>query len=318
MFEQVIEEINKCESIGISFHVSPDGDSIGSSLALMLGLRKLGKKVNILCKENAPEVFNFLPSVEEINKSSGRLESNYDALIILDCGNVARINCDFDKGKGRYYRLLNLDHHVSNDYYGDVNFVDTQYSAMGEMIYLLLQKMNVDIDNDMTICLYTSIITDCGSFKYSNTTALTHKIAGALIEKRIDFPDIHRKIYENKKFPLVKLAGRLIDEMYLLFEGKLCVIEARKQVTEQLSVDPADVSDLVSLGTEIEGVEVVIFIKENEDKYKISLRSKTDYDVRKLAEKFGGGGHPKAAGFTYSGDLESLKKDLIKMIGDSL
>ncbi|MDP4087803.1 MAG: bifunctional oligoribonuclease/PAP phosphatase NrnA [Bacillota bacterium] len=318
MFEQVIEEINRCESIAISFHVSPDGDAVGSSLALMNGLRKLGKKVNILCRESVPEILSFLPSAGEINKSTGIEEGYFDCLIVLDCGNIDRINIDFEINGDREYRLLNLDHHASNDYYGDVNYVDTKYSAMGEIVYLLLMEMGVEIDSDMAICLYTSIMTDCGSFKYSNTTSLTHNIAGALIDKKIDFPEIHRKIYENKKFELVKLAGKLIEGMYLQCNNRLCIIEAMANVTESLGVDPADVSDLVYIGTDIQGVEVVVFIKQNADKYKISLRSKKYFDVRVLAEKYGGGGHAKAAGFSYTGDLEKLKQDLIKMIGDSL
>lgn len=318
MFEQVVEEIRKAKNIAISFHVSPDGDSIGSSLALMKGLRKLGKKVSILCRENIPEILSFLPSAEEINKSSGRIDSNCEVLIVLDCGNLERVNCDIITDSKSNYKLLNLDHHISNDYYGDVNCVDPQYSAMGEMIYLLLTEMGIEIDSDMAVCIYTSIMMDCGSFKYSNTTALTHKIAGALIEKNIDFPEIHRKIYENKKFALVKLSGKLIEGMYLMFDGRLCVMEASKHVIENLNVDPADVSDLVSIGTEIEGVEVVVFIKENDENYKISLRSKTSFDVRKLAEQYGGGGHSKAAGFTYSGDLMKLKNKLTKTIGDLL
>jgi phosphoesterase RecJ-like protein len=318
MFKEVIENINKARSIAISFHVSPDGDSIGSSLALMFGLRKLGKKVNISCKETTPEIFNFLPGIEEINKSDGRLDDDIDCFIVLDCGNDERINSHIKDTVNRKYVLINIDHHLSNDFYGDINCVNTSFCAVGEMIYLLLKEINIIVDKDIAKCLYTSIITDCGSFKFSNTTTLTHKIAGELITTDIDFPEIHRIIYENKKLPLVKLAGRLIDNIYLVCDDKVCIIELRKYLLEEFSVDSSEASDLVSIGTEIRGVEVVVFIKENDDKHKVSLRSKTDFDVRKLAEEYGGGGHSKASGFSYSGSIEDLKNELIKKIGDSL
>ena len=318
MFKEVIECIKRSNNIAISFHVSPDGDSVGSSLALMHGIRKLGKKVSILCNENAPETFNFLCGAEEISNSDGIIDRETDCLIILDCGNVSRINCNVENLSNRKYTLINIDHHLSNDFYGDINVVDASYCAVGEMIYLLLSECGIDIDDNISKCLYTSIITDCGSFKFSNTTSLTHKIASELISKNINFPDIHRLIYENKKFSLVKLSGKIINNMYLECSGRVCIIEVGKQLLEEFSINSSDVSDLVSIGTEIEGVEVVIFIKEQGDSKKVSLRSKTSFDVRKLAEEYGGGGHSKASGFSYSGDTNELKKNLIKSIGEFL
>lgn len=318
MFKEVIDCISRSNNIAISFHVSPDGDSIGSSLALMHGLRKLDKKVSIICNETAPAIFNFLTGIDEINISNGYIDSDVDCLIILDCGNVKRINCNTNNIDNRKYTLINIDHHLSNDFYGDINIVDSSYCAVGEMIYLLLSELSIEIDTNISMSLYTSIITDCGSFRFSNTTALTHKIAAELISMDINFPDIHRLIYENKKLSLVKLSGRIIDNMYLECNGKVCIIEIGKQLLEEFSVDSSDVSDLISVGTEIEGVEVVIFIKEQGDNKKVSLRSKTSFDVRMLAEEYGGGGHSKASGFSFSGDTGDLKKNLIKRIGDFL
>ena len=138
MLNEIVEAIKKSKKINISFHVSADGDSIGSALALMHGLRKLGKTVNIVCKETVPEVFNYLLGVEEINKSTGVLDYGVDCVIVLDCGNIDRINFDTSDLKNRDYILINIDHHLSNDNYGDLNYVDPSYSAVGEIIYLLL------------------------------------------------------------------------------------------------------------------------------------------------------------------------------------
>lgn len=318
MLNEIIEVIKKSQKLSISFHVSPDGDSIGSALALMHGLRKLNKTVNIVCKETVPEVFNYLFGVEEINKSTGKLDYDVDCVIVLDCGNVDRINFDTSDVYNRKYVLLNIDHHLSNDHYGEFNFVDASYSAVGEIVYLLLKELGVQLDREIAKCLYTSIITDCGSFRFSNTTSLTHNIAGDLISMDMDFPAIHSLIYENKNYSLVKLSGKVIDNMFLCCEDKVCFMEVSQKLLEEFSVDSSDASGLVDIGTTIKGVEVVVFIKENNDSYKVSLRSKNNFDVRKLAEEYGGGGHSKASGFTYRGALEKLKSDLIYKIGASL
>ena len=318
MLNEIVEAIKKSKKINISFHVSADGDSIGSALALMHGLRKLGKTVNIVCKETVPEVFNYLLGVEEINKSTGVLDYGVDCVIVLDCGNIDRINFDTSDLKNRDYILINIDHHLSNDNYGDLNYVDPSYSAVGEIIYLLLKELGVNIDKEIGKALYTSIMTDCGSFRFSNTTRLTHNIAGDLISKDIEFPAIHSLIYENKNYSLVKLSGEVINNMFLCCEDKVCVMEVTKKMLEEFSVDSSDASGLVDIGTTIKGIEVVIYIKENSEGYKISLRSNNNLDVRKLAEEYGGGGHSKAAGFTYKGNLEKLKTELIYKIGASL
>ncbi|NLM34135.1 MAG: bifunctional oligoribonuclease/PAP phosphatase NrnA [Clostridiales bacterium] len=318
MLNKIAEVIKKSKRINISFHVSPDGDSIGSALGLMHGLRKLNKTVNIVCKETVPEVFNYLLGVDEINISTGKLDYAVDCVIVLDCGNVDRINFDTSDLSARNYVLLNIDHHLSNDHYGDINYVDASYSAVGEIVYLLLKELGVTIDKEIAKCLYTSIITDCGSFRFSNTTRLTHSIAGDLISMDIDFPAIHSLIYENKNYSLVKLSGKVIDNMFLCCDNKVCFMEVSQKMLEEFSVDSSDASGLVDIGTTIKGVEVVVFIKENSDGYKVSLRSKHKFDVRKLAEEYGGGGHSKASGFTYKGNLEELKAELIYKIGAAL
>lgn len=318
MLREIVEVIKKFNKFNISFHVSPDGDSIGSALALMHGLRKLSKTANIVCKETVPEVFNYLVGVEEINKSTGKLDSDVDCVIVLDCGNVDRINFDTSEMNTRNYLLLNIDHHLSNDYYGDLNYVDASYSAIGEIVYLLLKELEVTIDKEIAKCLYTSIITDCGSFRFSNTTKLTHQIAGDLISIGIDFPAIHSLIYENKNYSLVKLSGKVIDNMFLCCDDRVCFMEIRQKLLEEFNVDSSDASGLVDIGTTIKGIEVVVFIKENSDGYKVSLRAKNNFDVRKLAEEYGGGGHSKASGFTYKGNLEELKTELIYKIGVAL
>ncbi|WP_079424071.1 DHH family phosphoesterase [Clostridium oryzae] len=311
MFSPIISTIKKAKNIAISFHVSPDGDSIGSSLGLMLALRKIGKNPIIVMKDTTPKFTGFLPHIEEI--VNGDINPNVDCLIILDCGNVERVNCGIDRENTNYI-LINMDHHASNDYYGDINFVDTSYSSMGEIVYKLLEEMNIDIDQEIATCLYTSIITDCGSFKYSNTTKLTHEIAGNLIGTGINFSQIHSLIYDNKELCVVKLAGKVIENMAMYADGRICVLSVTENLVHEYGCDNSDISELVNIGSLINTVEVVVFFKETSDRLKVSLRSQKEYDVKSVAEVYGGGGHIKAAGFTYSGKIKDIEKQLIELI----
>ncbi|MBE6042663.1 DHH family phosphoesterase [Clostridium thermopalmarium] len=313
----IIEKIKKSKKIGITCHISPDGDSLGSSLALMQGLLNIGKSAYIISKEEIPETFYYLPYSDRINKDLNYVLEDTDTVIVLDCGNFERINADIDLNTKKY-TLINIDHHISNDNYGDLNYIDTNAAAVAEIIYELLEVLNVNIDKDIATCLYTSILTDTGSFRHSNTTRLTHKIAGELIYKKIDFSEIHRKIFENISFERLKLQGKIIEKMHLELNKKLCIMELTKEMIEEFNIDKSDTSDLVNIGTQIDTVEVAILLKECDCVTKVSLRSKKKVDVRKIAEMFNGGGHIRAAGFSTNVSLQEIKSILIKQIEKEL
>lgn len=313
----VIEAINKSKKIGITCHVSPDGDALGSSLALMQGLLKLNKEAYIMSKEFLPETFEYLPFSNEVSKNIDHILENTDTIIVLDCGNIDRINANLELSN-REYTLINIDHHLSNDLYGDINYVNTDAAAVAEIIYEILNIMHIKIDEDIAACLYTSLVTDTGSFKHSNTTDLTHKIAGYLINTGIDFSQIHRNIFENVKYSRIKLQGRVIENMYLIYDEKICIMELTQEMLNEFNINNGDSSDIISLGTKIDTVEVAILLKETEEGVKVSLRSKNIVDVRKIAEKFGGGGHVRAAGFASQKSLKEIKKIIIEDIEKEL
>ncbi len=204
--------------------------------------------------------------------------------------------------------------------YGDLNFVDTNAPAVAEVVYQLLKILGINSDKDIAACLYTSLVTDTGSFRYPGTTSVTHMIAGDLINTGLDFSSIHRKIFENKKFERLKLYGKVLEEMYLEDE-KLCVMKVTEKMIKELNIEDAkDTSDIISQGMQIGSVEVAVLFKEVEDGVKISLRSKEYVDVRKIAENFGGGGHTRASGAFIKGEalnivekklIETIKKELI-------
>ncbi|MCY6483929.1 bifunctional oligoribonuclease/PAP phosphatase NrnA [Clostridium aestuarii] len=317
IIDDIIDVIRKSEKIGITYHVSPDGDALGSSLALMQGLLKLGKEVYIMSKDILPENFGYLPSSLKIDKNNCCVLENTDTVIVLDCGNVERISSNM-KFQNSNYTLINIDHHLSNDLYGDLNYVNAKAAATAEIVYELLNLMDVFIDKDIATCLYTALITDTGSFKHSNTTPLTHNIAANLINTGIDFSQIHRNIFENMNFSRLKLHGRVIDNMFLVLNEEVCVMELTQKLLDEFELDKADTSDIISIGTKINTVEVTLLLKESQEGTKVSLRSKSKVDVRKIAEVFGGGGHIRASGFLCKKSLEITKKLLIKEIEKEL
>lgn len=310
--------ITGSKKIGISFHTSPDGDSLGSSLGLLQALRKLGKDAYIICMEDFPETFNYLPYISEIENAHGDVLDGTDCVIILDCGNVERINARINF-KNRNYTLINIDHHISNGLYGDFNYVDSKAACMGEIVYEMLDPLNIKMDKDIAICLYTSILTDTGAFRYSNTTPKTHSIAASLINTGIDFSEIHRFIFDSKEFNRFKLYGKVFNTMELI-NNHICVMKVTSIMFKEFNIDSnTDTSDIVSFGNSINSVEVTILLKEKEDEIKISLRSKAKVDVRKIAESIGGGGHIRASGASVKGkSLEEVKELLIELVENEL
>jgi phosphoesterase RecJ-like protein len=198
--------------------------------------------------------------------------------------------------------------------------VDPGFSAMGEIVYQLLKLMEVTVSKSIAACLYTSIITDTGSFRYSSTSKVTHAIAGELISTGIDFSRIHRKVYDDKPISLVKFTGRAIEKMEMVNE-KISVIKLIDKDFLDFGLDPTiNTSDIIALSLEVNTAEVAVLFKEAGDLVKVSLRSKSDIDVRKVAEKFGGGGHTKASGLTINNAsldeavelvLKEIEKELI-------
>lgn len=305
----IINTLKNSRRIGISFHTSPDGDSLGSSLALLNILRLIGKDAYIICKESIPETFMFLPNSKEVNDSLGIVKDDTDCVVVLDCGNVERINGEVDL-QGNEYVVINIDHHKSNEMYGKLNYVNSEAAAVGEIIYELMMSLDVNLNSDIAKCIYTSLLTDTGSFRHSSTTNRTHEIAGKLISTGMDFSEIHRIIFENKSYKRVKLYGKVINDLELSEDEKIVFLYAKRSYFKELDIENDDTSDLISFGTKIDSVEVAVLFKEKDDELKVSLRSKNIVDVREIAESYGGGGHIRAAGFTSKKSSYELKKEL--------
>lgn len=318
VIDDILGEIKKSNRIAITFHKSPDGDSIGSALALFQGLKSIGKEVCILSMEEIPKDFKFLPYSCTIDGENFEVDSHINCVVVLDCGDKKRINATLNF-EDRSYKIINIDHHLTNEQYGDFNYVDTKAAAVSEIVYGLLNKLNVNINEDIAKCLYTSLITDTGSFKYSSTTERTHKIAGSLINTGLDFSSIHRSIFDNKEFDKIKLNGMAIDSMKLV-DDKICVIKVTKAMMDEIvKEEDVDTHDIVNIGLQVGKVDTSVFLKETDDGIKVSLRSKNIVDVRKVAEKFDGGGHIRAAGLKIiDKSIDEVENLLVKEIKKEL
>ena len=317
-FKEIAKVILESNRIGLTFHTSPDGDAIGSTLGLLNGLKELGKDVYVISREVIQDNLSFLPLGEEIDGGTPSPLNGTDLVIVLDCGNVDRICADLEDYEGT---LINIDHHITNENYGTMNYVDTTSAATAELVYLLLEELGFvfsgkdDALERIGRCLYTSLITDTGSFRHSNVTERTHSIAGKLIGIGVNNNKIHNNLFDNKPYAKVKLMGVALSSIELLVRQKVSFIKLPKKLLESLNMGNVDTSDIISIALSIEGVEVAVVIKEVDDGVKGSLRSKADYDVRRVAEALGGGGHIKAAGFKIKNvSLEEAKNKIINEI----
>jgi len=310
---QAIEEhLKNRDHIVILPHVNIDGDALGASLALGIALKSLGKSVDILTEEEIPNTLAFLPGLDLVNHPSREV---YEVAVNMDNGDINRLN-----SRLKYYRQaevkLSIDHHATNRVEADYSYVNTTASATGEIIYdLLLNYLGVSLTRDIATALYTAIITDTGGMRYSNTTPRTLEITADLMRQGIDFPLVIRKVFDQISHAKLYLMKQTMNSLRLLCNGLLAVSGLSYDDITLFNARTDDFEGLVNIGRNLEGVEVSLFIREDmPGSFKGSLRSNNHVDVARIAEKFGGGGHQRAAGFSMTGDVESVTKAVIDEI----
>lgn len=308
MFKDIKDIIDSSKKIAITYHISPDGDALGSALALLQGIRIYGKEAYVISKDIIGDNLGFLPYSLEITGEITKPVEKTDCVIVVDCGNYERISADLESFKGN---IINIDHHLSNDRYGNINFINVKAAATAEIIYEFLLSLNVEINNDIATCIYTALMTDTGSYRYSNTTKVTHYIAGDLIENGLNHEEIHKKVFDNKSYEKLKLIGLVLNKMELVCNSKIALMQVTEEMIEESKVNIKDSSDIISMGNQIKGIEGSVLLKESDIGIKVSLRSKNDLDVRKIAESLGGGGHTKASGALIKDKTIKEAKEII-------
>lgn len=306
--DNIIEEIYKAKNIVILTHEMPDGDAIGSSLALYAGLKQLGKDTDVVIPEYS-KTFEFLPNSCEIKKE-GRNEV-YDLAIALDCGDIKRLN-----GFAKYFEDANtkisIDHHSSNTMFADYNFVNPTAPACAQILVIVLEALGIIIDKEIGTCLLTGIITDTGGFKYKGVTAETFEFVAELLNRGVNVSDVYKKVLQTiskTRFELTRIATNRLE---FLEDGKITFTYITKEDEQKLGAGINDHDGIVERGRDIEGVEVSIFLRETDNGYKISLRSNEYVNVSDICLMFGGGGHVRAAGGNINLPFEQAKAKIVE------
>lgn len=317
--EKVIEAIKKHKRFLITAHVNLEGDSIGSQLAMKELLKSLGKTVFILDSDPVPEHYKFLPKAEEISNKIDKAKP-FDVAIVLDCptsqrtGEVSRI---ITKDK----LVVNIDHHISNEKFGDINWVDPNASSAGEMVYRLFKEMEVTLTRETALSLYIAILTDTGSFNYNNTSSVTHEIAGELLGYGLEPASVSERVYERKTAADIKLLGLVLSSLRLNDSGDIALLEITNRMVDSTGADASRSEGFVNYAKSIDSVKVALLFREDpnvKNKINVSFRSKGDVDVNRIASYFGGGGHVKASGCVLDGSLQDVEKKILAKVGEML
>ncbi|MDI6606764.1 MAG: bifunctional oligoribonuclease/PAP phosphatase NrnA, partial [Candidatus Omnitrophota bacterium] len=316
-----IDCIKRSKAFLITTHTSPEGDALGSELAFYRLLKKLGKEAVIVNEDPCPSGYEFLPGIENIKKFKKDLKyPPFDCLVTLDCTDLKRSG-EVHSLNSAARPVLNIDHHISNLGFGDINWIEPFSSSCAEMVYLIYKKLKVPLDRESALCLYTGILTDTGSFRYSNTSARTHKIVAHLLGFELDIPQVYKSIYENIPYPEMKLLSNILPGMKACAQGRIIWFQIKHNLLRRrkLSFDLSE--SILTFGRAIKGAEVVALFKENlgvKDEIRVNLRSQGRVDVNKIASFFGGGGHKNASGITIRGKIDLVRRKVLRKIEESL
>lgn len=313
LLAKALSLIESSKNICITSHINPDGDSIGSVLALGLALNRNGyKNIYMIINDEIPKDLLFLPEIDLIRKEYSVEE--LDLLIALDCGDINRVGISEELLRASNF-IINIDHHITNTCFGDLNIINSDSSSTGEMIYDILKSMNLRIDKDIATSLYVAISTDTGSFKYDSTTSKTHIIASKLLEVGIDINYINTNLYHSRSIEKTNLLIESLNSMELLKQGKLALAIVTKEMLEKCNASIEDADIIIDFIRDINGVEVACIIKEIDDStLKVGFRSKRYVDVSAIAKNFNGGGHIRASGCKLYCSVEEGKRLILEEI----
>ena len=309
--DKIIEKLRLLNDIVLLVHESPDGDAIGSIIALYRALKKMGKNVEAFI-EKIPSNCEFLiGSIGEEIKVFEDMDENrkYDLCIALDCGDADRMG----KAKVLFENANNticIDHHYTNVGYANLNYIEGEAAATGEILYDMLSKMDI-IDKEIAMALYAAVSSDTGNFRHNNTQKHTFDIAGSLVEYGIDVSKISYHLFSETSLNRMRFMGNLLQNVEVELDGKVGILIAKKEDIERFNVNDSELEGMVDFARDIKGTEVGIFIKPHNEMYKVSLRSNGNVDISGVAGKFNGGGHKFAAGCRFEGKTAEEVRELL-------
>lgn len=312
---EIFNNLLRYSQVALVTHVFPDGDAYGSLLGLKNILEQHGVEVFAYVEDkNSNGKFSFLPGYENLITFASDTNKLFSMAVILDCGEKSRVaggNWVFEHST----RTMNIDHHISNSFFGHDNVVSENFSSTCELIWYLATRSSDLITNESATCLITGIMTDTGNFLYDNTSAQTYRASADLIDKNADIEMVKFNLFHNKSLSNVRLLGYAIQNLQIILNGKVAFLILDKHTMDRFNASYEDLDDFVAFIRDIEGVEVAVLLKETQNKkIKISLRSKSYFDVNKFAQEFNGGGHKKAAGALSNENMDNTKRLVIDLL----
>ncbi|MFU0801428.1 MAG: bifunctional oligoribonuclease/PAP phosphatase NrnA [Xylanivirga thermophila] len=309
--QEIIDTIKRYNKVALVAHINPDGDTTGSCLGLANTLLDMGKEIKLYCHDSIPTKYAFVKNAELFIKPESNTLDTFDIVMFLDCSDIGRLgdsSCLLDRCK----ISINIDHHVSNTQYCDMNLVDENASSTCEMTFDIIQKLVGGISQSVAEAIYMGISTDTGNFSFSNTTAKTHNVVGKLIDAGVDVDKMSTVLYKNNSFERIKLLADVLNTLEVYIDGKITCISITQEMINRAGAKETEAEGMIGFARDIAGVELAILLKESDSNTtKVSLRSKNYIDCNKLAQEFGGGGHKKAAGCIISENIQKSKELLI-------
>lgn len=314
--QKIVDAINEARYIVLSCHLDPDGDAIGALVALGLGLKKAGKTVSLFCPSRFSRVYHFLTGHELINTALAFDYRVFDMGIVLDCSAINRIGRLQD-----YFQklpvLVNVDHHETNDLFGDICYVDGKACSTAEIVYDLLRRLDVEIDYDIAVAIYMGIVADTGSFRFPNTNDRAFEISSEMIRIGVRPFDVAEYLFGDYRIGRLKLMNHALDSLEISPDGHISMMVVTKDMLRETGTMPEDAKGLISYALHVKDIEVAAMIQEEGPcLYHVSLRSNGHYDVAAVALRYGGGGHKNAAGFQIQTTLPKLKAMLWDLSAD--
>lgn len=311
--KKLAEIIEKSQSIVILGHISEDADSVGSSLAMKYALENLGKDADVILSAPLEKRLEFI-NAEFLYPADAK--GQYDLCICLDCADMERLGerkTIFETAKNTAL----IDHHMTNQGFADLNYIVPDASATGEILYDVFGQIGAEVDKRVAEALFIAIASDTGSFKYSNVSPKTMRIAADLLEKDIDNAYISRMLFDTETEKAMHFKGELMSRVETYYDGRLSLIAVRSEEFENSGVAEKDMGDIVNIPRMVQGAEIAVSVRETKDRIKLSFRSNGKYDVGTLAQNFGGGGHKMASGASaINMTFDEVKDKVTKVCGE--
>ena len=308
VYTAIKKAVKSAKSALVVSHVDPDGDSIGSMIAMGMILNKMGLSADLYSQDGVPRVYRFLPGVDRVAKDFPPARE-YDLLFAVDASDIKRLGEKVPFRKMAQV-IINIDHHPDNTHYGDINYVEKS-SSTAELLYKLVKGMKIKIDREMAENLYVALITDTGNYRYENTSVATFDMAKDMLKTGVDTHAITTRIYDTKSIASIRVQAAALSTLQTSPDRRAAWVVVSREMMERTGARGEDLVGLVDQIRSIEGVEVAILFREEDGKVKVNFRSKEKVSVSAIAKRFGGGGHIRAAGAILQGDLETVQNRVI-------